>query len=122
MYSSIFTKMSFKNLNCMEINVNLTIIRLKNLINKILFTLDSNGLVGYNKELNTYWYKKFHNKKCVFYVEIKIMEIIDNKNSILLFTPIIGDKIVIQDFMSDIYETIKLYKTSAFTKMCLQLK
>jgi hypothetical protein len=106
----------------MEINVNLTIIRLKNLINKILFTLDSNGLVGYNKELNTYWYKKFHNKKCVFYVEIKIMEIIDNKNSILLFTPIIGDKIVIQDFMSDIYETIKLYKTSAFTKMCLQLK
>ena len=122
MYSSIFTKMSFKNLNCMEINVNLTIIRLKNLINKILFTLDSNGLVGYNKELNTYWYKKFHNKKCVFYIEIKIMEIMENKNSVLLFTPIIGDKIVIQDFMSDIYETIKLYKTSAFTKMCLQLK
>jgi hypothetical protein len=114
--------MSLKNLNCIEINVSLTINRLKNLINKILFTLDSNGLVGYNKELNTYWYKKFHNKKCVFYIEIKIMEIMENKHSILHFTPIIGDKILIHDFISTIYETIQLYKTSAFTKMCLQLK
>jgi hypothetical protein len=114
--------MSFKNLNCVEINVNLNVIQLTKVINNILFTLDDNGLVGYNKEINTYWYKKLHNKKCVFYIEIKIVEIIENKNSVLHFNPIIGDKILILDFVSTIYETIQLYKTSAFTKMCLKLK
>ena len=85
----------------------------KDFINEIIFQLlikcCKNSVVGYSTDKDKYWVKKNNSSECNLHIEIKITSV-DLHDSYLQFTPLIGKDIEIQNFITNLSESLSLYK------------
>lgn len=89
---------------------------LERIINQLLIDFCEMTVIGYNKNEDNYWCKKYNNNICVMFLKLLIRQLGNNYSEIIIF-PIEGD---INDFVFDLHIAIKLYKTSKFIKNLIQ--
>lgn len=100
------------------LNINLDVNILKDIIKGILSDFCRMSVIGYDKKYDKYWCKSYDNKFCVMHIELEIIGF--SNLSIIKIIPLIGNNILIDNFVSNFTESIQLYTTSSFIKACLE--
>lgn len=122
------TKSSLKvvslNLNEMMNNkkllVSLKMSILLSVFTNILSDLCNVDIIGYNKSKNKHWCKIYDDKQNLsLYLEMEL-EKYDNTNTYIIIHSQIGTTSAIEEFIHDLIESIQLYKSSFFVRMCLR--
>jgi len=88
------------------------------LIQKILVEFCDISVLGYNKFSNKYLGKKYVGSICVLSVEVKINEISEDLVEINV-VPLMGNIRDIKVFISDLRDSISVYKCSGFVRETL---
>jgi hypothetical protein len=105
--------------NCIHIsNINIEKDIMNRIISNILSDFCSASVIGYNRTTNKFWCKMYKKNMCVLHLEIEILENL-LKSDIKIF-PIIGTNILVENFVSNLSESIELYITSSFIRASLE--
>ena len=89
------------------------------IIQRILIDFCNMTVLGYDKNEDTYWCKKYDKSSCLLHIKIQIhFNSLDRSEISIL--PIIGNKDEINTFIYDFNDSIIMYKTSNFIKNLLK--
>ena len=106
-------------LNCINIpNINISAEIMNRIIIHILSDFCSVSVIGYNRDTNKFWCKKYNKNVCVMHIEIEISNKLC-KTYIKVF-PKIGTNILVDNFVSNLRESIEFYNTSSFIRASLE--
>lgn len=119
--NDFFTKRKvnkYKFVNVKMISVYINSYKLEVIMNGILTDFCNADVIGYEKETNKYWCKLFENKCCILHIELEIFEK-DTNASFVRFVPLVGNEVLVENFVYNFKESIQLYTTSSFIRTCL---
>jgi hypothetical protein len=106
-------------LNCIHIsNIDIRKEIMNRIIINILSDFCSASVIGYNRNTNRFWCKMYNKNVCVLHVEIEIIKKL-NKSDIKVL-PIIGTNILVENFVSNLRESMELYISSSFIRASLE--
>ena len=106
-------------LNCINIpNIDISAEIMNRIIINILSDFCGVSVIGYNRDTNKFWCKKYNKNVCVMHIEIEISNKLC-KTDIKVF-PKIGTNILVGNFVSNLRESIELYTTSSFIRASLE--
>jgi hypothetical protein len=71
------------------------------------------SVFGYNNRTHEFWAKKFKNNDYLLHFTL-ILKSIDNNNSFIVISPLVGDDNEIVKLVSNINQIISLYKTTSY--------
>jgi hypothetical protein len=105
--------------NCIHIsNIDIQKEVMNRIIINILSDFCSASVIGYNRNDNRFWCKMYNKNICVLHIEIEIIEKLDKSDIKIL--PIIGTNILVENFVSNLRESIELYTSSSFIRASLE--
>jgi hypothetical protein len=96
---------------CNNINIfyDLSKTTIDKIINLQLIQFCNSYIVGYDKNDDKYWCKKYYKKQCVLHIEMKLFDKGYDLTQVNLRAQLFTDK-TIEDFKIDLNDTINLYK------------
>jgi hypothetical protein len=105
--------------NCINItNINIEKEIMNRIIGNILSDFCNASVIGYNRNSNKFWCKMYTKNVCVLHMEIEIIE--KSVQCDINVFPIIGTTILVENFVSNLCESIELYITSSFIRASLE--
>jgi hypothetical protein len=106
--------------NCIHItNINIEKDIMNRIMSNILSDFCNASVIGYNRTTNKFWCKMYKRNICELHLEVEILEKPFAKSDIKIF-PIIGTNILVENFVSNLSESIELYITSSFIRASLE--
>jgi len=106
-------------LNCINIsNVNIQKEIMNRIISNILSDFCNASVIGYNRNTNRFWCKMYNKNVCVLHTEIEIIKKLAKSDIKVL--PIIGTNILVENFVSNLRESMELYISSSFIRASLE--
>ena len=88
------------------------------IISNILSDFCNASVIGYNQNTNKFWCKIYNKNVCVLQIEIEIIEKLAKSD--IKVVPIIGTNILVENFVSNLRESIELYSSSSFIRASLE--
>ncbi len=118
--TSIFEIKSSYGFQRKEIKLNYYVNKreIEKIIQRILIDFCNISILGYDKNEDTYWCKKYNGSSCILYIKFRI-HLISFDLSEISIAPILGDKTDINIFVYDFNDAMQMYKTSNFIKNLL---
>jgi hypothetical protein len=105
--------------NCISIsNVDIHKKIMNRIIGNILSDFCKASVIGYNQNTNKFWCKTHNKNVCVLHIEIEIIEKLAKSD--IKVVPIVGTNILVENFVSNLRESIELYSSSSFIRASLE--
>lgn len=99
--------------------LNISINKLLDIVKEILTNFCQAKVVGYNKNTNKYWCKMYDKNCCRLHIELEILKHKDDLSFVNII-PLVGNNILIEEFITNFRESIELYTTSSFIRSCFE--
>ena len=108
-------KIFYKYIPNIKIYCNINKNKLIDIINYTFLKCCNLSVFGYNNRTGEFWAKKFKNTYYLLHFTLALKSI-DNNNSFIVISPLVGDDNEIVKLVSNINQIISLYKTTSYAQ------